>query len=802
VSGKKLMQEGKYDEAVAEYFRATTEEPDNKEYRMRLLESRAMASQEHLKRGRLLASQGDYLAAAAEFEQAASLDPSSDVALNELRQARDWQRAEELLRAAEQHYVARKLALAKNAINEALQLRPDYEPALVLQAKIQSERKPFLDGVELDVTSTKPITLKFNNANIREVFNILSRLSGINFIFDEDIRAQRVSVLLEDASFAQALELLLNMNKLGKKVLNPKTIIIYPKTKDKEKQYEDQLIQTFYLSNIDAKKAVNLLRTMLQLRKIYVHEELNALVIRDTPEVIKLAKQIIEAADRGDSEVLFDVELIEVNHTTDLNIGPKLGTYSISTGLSNPGSGKIVDSGLESGGSTTNLVSGLSRLESFYTLPTATFDFLKRRSDAEVLANPKIRVKNKEKAKVLVGTREPIITVTQTNDTVTDNVQYVDVGVKLDVEPTIQLDDSVITKLTLEVSSVSGRQTTASGTQVLTITTTNAQTGLTLKDGERTIIGGLIRDDATNSSSTIAFIGDIPIIGPLLTSYTRNKTKREILLSITPHIVRNVEIPLPDVSTIWSGGEEDMKAGQTFGAFAVPVEKEAPQAPAPGRPTTPGMSPFPPAVPESGTPQPWPPQIPTPSPGEVPPSTVVPQDIPLIPESAPPAVPVSPETAPVQPSETVVPVGVPALAVPSGETRAYLSGPSLIQVGEVFSVDVLVEGMQNLYSAPLFVDYDPQLLEFVRAEEGNFLKQGGQATIFTSSANPAAGKVIVGNKRGVEGSGASGSGKLLHLVFKAKSAGVAALGLDRLNFRDPDGNRLPVVAAGLTVEVR
>jgi general secretion pathway protein D len=625
MAGQDLMQQGKYDEAVAEYFQAAGKEPENKEYRMRLLEARAMAAQEHLKNGRLLALNEDYRAAATEFEQATALDPSVEVALNELKVARNRLRAMDLMAEAEQFYQARKFTQAKAAANEALQLRPGYEPPQALLDKIQGERKLMLDGVELDVTSAKPITLKFKDADVRDVFNILSRLSGINFIFDDEIRSQRVSVLLEDASFAQALELLLNMNKLGKKVLNPKTIIIYPKTKDKEKQYEDQLIQTFYLSNIDAKKAVNLLRTMLQLRKIYVHEELNALVIRDTPEVVKLAKQIIEAADLGDSEVLFDVELIEVNHTTDLNIGPKLGTYSVSVGMSNPGSDRIVADSLISSGPATNLVSGLSRLDTFYTLPTATFDFLKRRSDAEVLANPKIRVKNKEKAKVLVGTREPIITVTQTNDTVTDNVQYVDVGVKLDVEPTIQLDDSVITKISLEVSSVSGRQTTESGTQVLTITTTNAQTGLTLKDGERTIIGGLIRDDSTNSSNTIAFIGDIPIIGPLLTSYTRNKTKREILLSITPHIVRNIEMPRADVAAIWSGGEEDLKAGQTFGAFAVPVEKEAPRPMAPGGPAIPAPSPFPPAVPESGTPEPWPPlQVPPTAPGEAPPAAFPP----------------------------------------------------------------------------------------------------------------------------------------------------------------------------------
>jgi general secretion pathway protein D len=403
-----------------------------------------------------------------------------------------------------------------------------------------------------------------------------------------------VTVLLEEASFAQALEFLLNMNKLGKKVLNPKSIIIYPKTKEKEKQYEDHLIQTFYLSHIDAKKAVNLLRTMLQLRKIYVHEELNALVIRDTPEAILLARQIIEAADRGDSEVLFDLELIEVNHTDDLNFGPKLSTYSVSAGLSNPGSGQIVGSTLSPGSDTTNLVSSLGRLETFYTLPTATFDFLKRRSDAEVLANPKIRVKNKEKAKVLVGTREPVITVTRTGGTTGDfseNVQYVDVGVKLDIEPTIQLDESVVTKLNLEVSSVSGRQTTSGGSQVITITTTNAQTGLTLKEGERTIIGGLIRDDATNSRTTIPLFGDLPLIGSLLTSHTKNKTKREILLSITPHIVRSVEMPRAEVATIWSGGEDALKAGPLFGSFARDGETAPPDSPAAPEPVAPPAAP-------------------------------------------------------------------------------------------------------------------------------------------------------------------------------------------------------------------
>jgi general secretion pathway protein D len=176
---------------------------------------------------------------------------------------------------------------------------------------------------------------------------------------------------------------------------------------------------------------------------------------------------------------------------------------------------------------------------------------------------------------------------------------------------------------------------------------------------------------------------------------------------------------------------------------------------------------------------------------------------PSLPEAAvsPPVIVPSP-AEPVQPTEADEPMALPLVEVPVFESRAFLAGPSQVAAGEVFTVEILVEGIQNLYSAPLFVDYEANLLEFVQAEEGDFLKQGGQSTIFTSSVNPAAGKVIVGNKRQDEGSGASGSGKLVHLVFRAKAAGVAALGLERLNFRNPEGNRLSVTVSGITVEVR
>jgi len=360
------------------------------------------------------------------------------------------------------------------------------------------------------------------------------------------------------------MELILQMNGLGKKVLNSKTIIIYPLTREKEKQYGDQIIQTFYLSHIDAKKAVNLLRTMLQLRKIFVHDERNALIIRDKPEVIRLAEQILNAADRDDSEVLFALELVSVSDTDDLQFGPKLKQTSVAVGMSDDGV-NIVSGTL--GTTTEGLVQSLNGLQTYYTVPSVVFDLKKTFQDTEILASPKIRVRNREKAKVHIGTREPVITTTTTDTSTSSNVQYVDVGVKVDVEPVIQLNNTVETKLRLEVSQVTDRET-LNGVTALTISTTNAETVLTLKDGVQTVLGGLFEEEDGSTKTTVPLLGDIPLLGKLFTNFDNRNRKREILLSITPYIVKRVDVPELDVATIWSGGEDNFKVGPNFGAFA------------------------------------------------------------------------------------------------------------------------------------------------------------------------------------------------------------------------------------------
>ena len=781
---EQLADEENYDMAIEKYAEAVELEPSSKTYRLKMVSAKTRAAATHIRRARALKDEGKLSEAIEEYRIAEGFDRSVEVATQEANELLKLLEAEKLAEEAALFLGKRNLPPARKAIAGALKLDPQNARALAIKDLLDQEQKKIsMDGIELDVASEEPMTLSFKDADIKEVFGILSQLSGINFIFDEEIRDQSISVLLEKASFLQAMELILQMNALDKKVLNGKTIIIYPQSREKNKQYDDQIIQTFYLSHIDAKKAVNLLRTMLQLRKIYVHEERNAIVVRDKPEVIKLAEQILQAADRSDSEVLFDVEVLAVRDTDNLNFGPKLSTYSTKVGF-----GAVTGPDGVIGVIPDSIVTGsLSGLETFYTVPSATFDYAKSLSTTELLASPKIRVKNNEKAKVHIGKRDPIVTTTQvgTSDSTTQNVQYVDSGIKLDIEPTVQLDGTVLTKITLEVSTAERLDSTdTTGESPIALTTTNAQTSLVLLDGARTILGGLFEENNSSTKTTFPFLGEIPLLGDLFSNFSNFEEKREIILSITPYIIKKVELPDVDIATIWSGGEDDLKDGPNFGSFAQPLlsEVEATQ--------------------------------PRTSPAEKPPQLTMTSDVeaPSLNETPVPTQPIVPTEQIMPPVEAVplevlseqVEIGAPiVLPMPEkGPAVINFSGPKEVKKGSEFSLAVQVKDVEKLYSAPLFVKYDPASLELMSLNEGVFLKQNGQSTVFSSSPNRTTGQVIVGYKQGTGGKGASGEGVLFNLNFKALAEGETTLEVNRVNFRNPEGVRLQVTPETVTIEIR
>jgi general secretion pathway protein D len=290
--GEKLESEGKFEEAMYSYADAFMKDPESGPYRIRFFSAHEKAARQRFKSGSDFFTKGEYAAALEQFQAGLGLDPTQGRFKQQADIAARLKDAQQAYREGSEFEKGNKFKDANLAYARAAELHPDkkeYQDALKRIAKL---RKSKLDGFELHLKSTKPITLKFKDAKLKDVFNIITQLSGINFIFDEGIKDTPVSIYLENATFYQAFDLLINMNKLGRKTLNETTVIVYPNSPDKKKQYEDMQLRTFHLNYMDAKKAVNLIRTMIQVRKVYVNEDSNSVVVRDTSDIVDVVEKI------------------------------------------------------------------------------------------------------------------------------------------------------------------------------------------------------------------------------------------------------------------------------------------------------------------------------------------------------------------------------------------------------------------------------------------------------------------------------------------------------------------------------
>jgi general secretion pathway protein D len=582
-AGESLEADGKYEEAMFSYAEAFRNDPEESKYRVRFLSTRDKAADERYKRGVAKSEKGDYANALIEFQTAYGLDPSQRLYKQLADDTARKKDAQQAFREGADFEKANKIKDAHRFYAKAADLCPaqkEYKKALDRTSGLLYNK---LAGFELNLKSAKPFTFKLSNSRLKDSFRILSRLSGITFLFDENVKDLPVSITLEKTNFQQVLSLLLTMNKLGCKTLNESTLLVYPRTPEKVKQYEEMRIRTFHLNYMDAKKAVNLVRTMVPVRKIHVNEESNSIVVRDTSYVVDVIEKLLDANDNPDAEVLLDVEVVELTDKNTRNVGLVLSRYAVDLGAFNLGNGLLLAdklSSVQTQDSSTTTDAGIANLlqafswggyGGFVTVPNATYNFGKTVAKAEVLSNPKIRVKNKEKAKFNIGTRQPITTTT-TNGTATGysvNVQYVDVGVKVDAEPTIQVNNDIDIKLSLEVSSIVGKEKLGDGiTTVVTIGTRNLQTVLSLKDGETSVIGGLISRTNTDSKTKIFILGDIPLIGPLLSGNDMSKDKTELVLAITPRLVRGVTVSPHNLASFMSGKEDD----PSLGMFPTPTD--------------------------------------------------------------------------------------------------------------------------------------------------------------------------------------------------------------------------------------
>lgn len=627
--GRELEEQGRVEEAMYRYAEAFRLDPEVADYRLRFLAARQAAGVQREKQGDELSKTANHAEAATAYQTAAGLDASQPRYAQKAATAirlRDAAAAAQEGRELEKGNKLREAAVAYGRALEQAPENPEYREAAL---RIAGLRKSKLDGFELQLKSNQPITLRFRETRLKDVFAVVSQLSGINFVYDPDLKDQSISIHLEKATFRQAVDLLSGMHKLGHKVLNESTMLIYPKNPEKVKQYEELQLRTIHLNYLDAKKAANLVRTMLQVRRLYINEEANALVVRDTREVADVVEKILEANDLPDAEVVLDVEVIEVSDKDAKNVGLLLSNYNVQLGAFSP-SNQLLATSLKGATTVTrnadgtitepkdadisNLVKAfaIKGFGGYVTVPNAQYNFGKTLANGEVLSNPKIRVKNREKAKFNVGTRVPITTATlATTGTLSQtNVQYVDVGIKVNAEPTIQLNNEVSIKLGLEVSSIISRETVGgadSATTVVTIGTRNLDTVLSLKDGETSVIGGLISRSSSDSTQKIFLLGDIPLIGPLISNTETSKDKTELILAITPRLVRGVTVLGSRLTSFNSGREDDPNLMLPYEAFEQEPEYVLPGA---AKPAAVGVQPPTSVAPSLPVPIPEPTSVP------------------------------------------------------------------------------------------------------------------------------------------------------------------------------------------------
>ena len=695
--GMGLLAEGKAEEGLVKLEEANRENPDNLRFRMDLLAQRNAIVYRLLTSASSERIAGRFDDAERIYRRVLGLDPANERATAELESIARARRHRPILdKAAE--FVGKGDADGALAVLKPIEAEsPNNSEFLDLKRRIgELQAKQELATPILKASNGKPISLEFRDANLKVVFEALSRSAGVNFILDKDVKPDlRTTIFLRQSTLEDAIELLLQTNRLEKKVLNRNTVLIYPNTPEKQKDYQELVVKGFYLANADVKQTQTMLKGLLKSRDIFIDEKLNLIIMRDTPEAVRMAERLIAMQDLGEPEVMLEVEVMEIQRSRLLELGIQWPN-------------QLTLAPLASG--TTLTLSDLTNLNSSRTGATISNTIVNLRreiTDANILANPRIRTRNREKAKIMIGDKVPVITTTSTaTGFVSQNTQYLDVGLKLEVEPTIYLENEVAIRIGLEVSSIVKEIPSANGSLNYQIGTRNAATVLRLKDGETQVLAGLINDNDRSNASRVPGLGDMPILGRLFGSQKDDREKTEIVLSITPRIVRNLMRPDARNGEFWSGTETLLRsrplriAEASGSAVSAAVAGSASDGGAPSNAASSGNSPT--------------------------------------------------------PSEN------PVLAL-------RWEGPTEAKVGQRFVVSLLASTERLVRSLPFQVGFDPVALQVVGVKEGGFFAQDGGTTNMSSQTDPN-GRVFVGVARsgseGVRGEGVVATVTLLAIAAK------------------------------------
>ena len=561
--GQRLIGAGEPEKGLQELREALRLEPNNAHYRLEYRSQQTRYLEQIVTRGDEQRSAGQLDTAIDTYSSALRFDSQNDMARRKLAQTLALRSATALTAQAQSLLGAQKPDGARDKLKLALLDDANYEPALALLKKIdaQAEEIKSLKQAQFNAQSVmrRSISLQFRDANLRMVFEAMSRSVGLNVILDRDVRSDlKTTIYVKDASVEDTVDLILLQNQLEKRVLNGNTLFIYPATAIKQKEYQELKVRVFQLSNVDAKYLQNVLKTILKIKDVVIDEKTNTVVIRDTPDAIAVAEKLVSAHDVPDAEVMLEVEVLEISRDRISNIGIKWPD-ALSLGLPR-GSGPAGELTVGEFRALTKNQALLGPAQLGIGLNAKLID-----SDANLLASPRIRVRHKEKARVLIGDRVPFVSGSNTvatgaNPIISNSVQYLDVGIKLEVEPYVYSENDVGIKINMEVSNIAKEIPNKNTGDILyQIGTRSASTSLRLKDGETQVLAGLISDQERSSADKVPGLGQTPLLGRLFSNNTGNNSKTEIVLSITPRIIRGQNGMATALRDIWSGTDTQIR---------------------------------------------------------------------------------------------------------------------------------------------------------------------------------------------------------------------------------------------------
>ncbi len=733
--GRKAEALQDYDTALVHYEKALHSEPGNVEYKLSATKMRMEAGQFHVESGEKALNKGDLQLALAEFERAEAIDPSNAAADQQIKKTMS-------------------MIAAKSAADASTRVNPN-----------PNDDGDLLSGPPaLKPISLEPINLKMTN-DARVVYETIAKLAGLSVIFDPDFTSRRISVELPNITLEQGLDAVSLESKAFWKPLTASVIFVAPDNPQKRRDIEDEEVRTFYLSNTltpqDLTEIVTGLRQLLDLRRLQQVNAQNAIVIRDTPDKLLLASKIIRDIDKAKPEVLIHVQVLSANRDRLRNLGILPGqsatlTFNPRTSLQ-PGTSTTTTSGstTTAGTSSTstvpeitlNALKNLSTADYSLTLPGATATAILTDNNTQIIQDPEVRVSDGQKASLKIGQRVPVATGSfqagvgvgvgggagVVNPLVNTQFQYIDVGVNIDVTPRVHPDGDVSMKLTVDVSSIAG-QSTIGGIQQPIISQRKIEHDIRLKDGEVSVLGGLIERDTTKNLNGIPGISQIPFLQYLSSDISKEVSDQEILIVLTPHIIRFPSISAEDLRTLAAGTDTNVRVYR---------DDTEPQA----------------------------------------------------------ALPQPPKPAPAGP-----PASQPTPQMPRGATAApqlrFDPATATMKPGDHATLGLSVTNVNDLYSIPLLIHYNPAVVQVEEVSDGGFLSGGSQQIAIVQRIDEQRGEVVVSATRQPNTPGVNGSGTLLGFKIRAVAPGNSDIQVLQVNARNSQQQSIPVVSGAATIRVQ